>query len=217
MEKFNYIFKAIVGSQAYGTSLPDGKSDVDVKGIYIQNPQDILSFKYQETIEVSKDEFYFEVRRFLELLQVANPTCLEMIFSESKFILKIEPVFDLIIANREKFLTQQCFNSFGKYAESQIKKAKGLNKKMNWENSRVERKTPLDMCYVYKNGKTIPLTKWLDTENKLQEHCGLVALDHFKDCYALYYDYTGIGYHGIIKDDSNDIRLSSIPKYLEPE
>jgi hypothetical protein len=222
--KNKIVFDVIIGSQAYGTAI-DGVSDIDKKGVYIQDHIDILCFKYQEQLSVNKDEFYYEVRRFLELLQVANPTCLEMIFSESKLILKKEPVFDLIIANRDRFLTQKCYESFGKYAESQIKKAKGLNKKMNWENSRVERKTPLDFCYVYENGQTKKVEKYLEERSLSQKFCGLVALDHFRDCYALYYDFDSLidddvsklGFHGVIKDDSNDIRLSSVPKGMNAE
>jgi len=258
------IFKAKVGSQSYGTSIPT--SDIDYKGVYIQNPDEILTFGYKPQIEVSKDECYYEVRRFLELLQTANPTVLEMLWSPLDCIEVDSPEFDLIRQNKEMFLTQKCKHSFGGYAVAQIKKAKGLDKKMNWEMDRVTRKTPIDFCYIYEEGKTKPLTKWLnenilsekfngtiitktkdsswinkffaklgffskiDNEIKLQQKwCGLVALDHFRDCYALYYDrnaaiaeYFGedcnpLGFHGIQMDDSNDVRLSSVPKGILPE
>lgn len=45
----NIIYKTIVGSQAYGTSIPT--SDIDIKGIYVQPNDDILSFQYKEQIE----------------------------------------------------------------------------------------------------------------------------------------------------------------------
>lgn len=215
MEKI--IFSTIVGSQAYGTSTP--QSDIDKKGVYMQSNDDILSFGYKPQYEVGKDECYYEVRRFLELLQTANPTVLEMLFMPQDCIQVNEPVFNLIIENRHKFLTKKCMHSFGGYAVAQIKKAKGLQKKMNWEATRVERKTPLDFCYAYEHGKTIPILEFLKKYEMQQNWCGLVALNHFKDCYALYYDISGLtklrkplGYHGIVLEDSNDIRLSSVPK-----
>ena len=67
----------MVGSQAYGTATPN--SDQDFKGVFIQHEDDILGFNYVEQYEVSKDECYYEVRRFLQLLQSANPTVLEML------------------------------------------------------------------------------------------------------------------------------------------
>jgi predicted nucleotidyltransferase len=216
------IFKAIVGSQSYGTVTP--QSDIDYKGVYMQPIDDLISFNYKEQINTSKDETYYEVRRFLELLQTANPTMLELLYSPKDCIIKTSPQFELIAASREKFLTQKCLMSFGGYAIAQIKKAKGLDKKMNWEKQRVERKTPLDFIYALEGSKSIPITTWLKEEGKLQEYCGLAAFDHYKDCYALYYDYNPqyakdsnreakpIGFRGITTESSNELRLSSIPK-----
>lgn len=221
------LFKAIVGSQAYGTSTPT--SDIDLKGIYMQSERDLLSFKYIEQIEKGKDEVDYEVRRFLQLLQTANPTMLELLYTPIDCVKLTTPAFDLIVQSRDKFLTQKCLNSFGGYAVAQIKKAKGLNKKMNWEKAKVVRKTPLDFCYVHEGGKTKTVSEWLKQEKYIQRWCGLVALEHFKDCYALYYDhsshhgeignrtYEPLGFHGIQMDDSNDVRLSSVPKYMKPE
>lgn len=207
------IFKAIVGSQSYGTSTP--ASDIDYKGVYIQSNDDILSFGYVEQINVTKDETYYEVRRFLELLQSANPTVLELLYSPDDCVLVMEPEFELIKMNRDQFLTKQCKNSFAGYAIAQISKARGLNKKMNWEKERVKRKTVLDFTYAVSNGQTIPIEKFLKKNKMEQERCGLSALNHFKDAYALYYDNTeerSKKYHGIVAEDSNDVRLSSIPK-----
>lgn len=223
----NLIFKAIVGSQSYGTATTT--SDVDHKGVYIQSTDELISFGYKEQIEPTKDECYWEVRRFLQLLQSANPTVLELLYSPQDCILISSPAFELIVKHRDKFLTKKCLHSFGGYAIQQIKKAKGLDKKINWEKKRVERKTPLDFVYAYEAGKTIPITRYLFKENMKQEFCGLVALDHFRDCYALYYDYkahhAGIGnhseqehgFHGIIIDESNQLRLSSVPKECTAE
>lgn len=223
----NLIFKAIVGSQSYGTSTPT--SDIDYKGVYMQSTDALISFGYKEQIDVTKDEVYYEVRRFLQLLQSANPTVLELLYSPDDCIMVKRPVFDLIVQERDKFLTKKCMHSFGGYAVAQIKKARGLDKKMNWEKDRIERKKPLDFVYAYDNGKTMPIEKWLYNQGLQQEHCGLVALDHFKDCYALYYDLAAhhkakqgdtsgspLGFRGITLADSHDLRLSSVPKGVQP-
>ncbi len=140
----NLIFKAIIGSRAYGTAI--ATSDTDYKGVYMQHPNDLLSFKYKEQIEMGKDECYYEVRRFLQLAQSANPTILEMLYVDAKFVVHTSPAYQLIQEHRTKFLTKKCAMSFGGYAIVQIKKAKGLDKKMNWEKERIERKTPLNFC-----------------------------------------------------------------------
>lgn len=210
------IFKAIVGSQSYGTAIPT--SDIDYKGVYIQDADELLGFGYKEQVEVGKDECCYEVRRFLQLLQSANPTMLELLYTPKDCIVIKQPQFNLIIDQRDKFLTKKCQYSFGGYAIAQIQKARGLNKKMNWENSKVIRKTPLDFTYAQVGGGTVPIIKYLEDRLFNQEQCGLVALDHFKDCYALYYDYTGkLGFRGLVIDDGNSLRLSSIPKSTFPK
>ena len=213
----NLIFKAIVGSQSHGTSTPT--SDIDHKGVYMQHIDELISFGYKEQIDINKDECYYEIRRFMQLLQSANPTVLELLYSPSDCIIKSSPQFDLLIMNRDKFLTQKCLLSFGGYAIAQLKKARGLDKKMNWEKTRVERKTPLNFIYCCVDGKTIPIKKWLKIKDKKQENCGLVALNHFRDCFALYYDKSvpSLGFKGIVLDDSNSVRLSSVPKGMKPE
>ena len=222
----NLIYKTIVGSQAYGTSI--ATSDIDYKGIYIQPFDDILSFKYNEQIEEGKDACFYEIRRFLQLAQSANPTILEMLFMPDECIVQKTTQFEYLKKHRDLFLTKKCRDSFGGYAVAQIQKAKGLNKKMNWEKAKIERKTPLDFVYVYEDGQTKPIEKFLKEEDMKQEWCGLVALNHFKDCYSLYYDYNShygqianrkyepLGFKGIVLDDSNSVRLSSVPKYMKP-
>lgn len=73
---------------------------------------------------------------------------------------------------------------------------------------------------------TEPLKVWLKKSKYKQEFCGLVSLNHFKDCYGLYYDFQkemksdnprfpsdGYGYKGVVTDieTSQEVCLSSIP------
>lgn len=220
------IFRAIVGSQAYGTATPT--SDTDYKGIFCQPTKDLIGVGYKEQIEYSKDHTEYEIRRFLQLLQSANPTVLELLFSPKDCIQVTSLAYEHLSSYRQKFLTTACANSFGGYAIAQIKKAKGLDKKMNFEKSRIERKTPLDFCWVYVDGITKPLTQFLQVNKFEQENCGLTRLNHIKDCYALFYDYSTryansrgkmatFGYKGIIGENSNELRLSSVDKDQVPE
>lgn len=222
----NLIFKAIVGSQSYGTSTPT--SDMDYKGVYMQPIDELVSFGYKEQIDIGKDESYYEVRRFIQLLQSANPTVLELLYSPEDCILQTSPQFELLVRNRDKFLTKKCLMSFGGYAVAQIKKAKGLDKKMNYEKDRMTRKDVLDFCYVLNSDSfgTMEFKAYLKKENKVQEHFGLAKLNHFKDCYSAFYDHlaemkstnpkftgTGYSYRGIASENGNDVRLSDIPKH----
>ena len=211
------IYKVIRGSHAYGTNLPS--SDIDYSGIYIQSLDDIIGLKYREQVNDSKNDIvYYEIRRFLELLASNNPTVLELLNISEDCIVYKHPVMDMILENKEKFITKNCRNSFGGYARQQISKAQGLNKKMNWEQSQVTRKGPLDFCYVIEGQKTIPLIDFLKQNEIDQKYCGLSKIPHARDMYALFFDSnleSSIGFRGIVVENSNKIRLSNIPKDMQ--
>lgn len=224
----NIIFKVRVGSHAYGTNIEG--SDEDFKGVYIQSPEDVLERGYQEQVNVSKDECYYEIKRFVKLCCTGNPTMLEILYSPEDCVLFKDPVFNILIENRHKFLSKSCKYSFGGYAYAQIEKAEGLEKKMNWEKSRTERKTVLDFCYIYDDKKqSIPIKQWIKTKDYKQEFCGLSSLPHFRYMYNVFYDHVkdisrsnprdskkeDFTFKGLVsnEDISNDISLSEIPEW----
>ncbi len=99
---------------------------------------------------------------------------------------------------------------------TQIKKAKGLNKKFNNPVDE-KRLTILDFCFVLQDGQTIPVKDWLKHTNRVTTYCGLSKLNHTKGVYALYYDEYA-GYRGIMKDEtSNEVSYSSIEKGAVPK
>ena len=216
------IFEAIVGSQAYGTNTPE--SDIDKKFVYVVPQDHIFGFGYVQQIEVNKDHTGYEIKRFLDLIQSNNPTLLELLNTPEDCIVYKDPVFDLILEKKDEFITKICKNSFGGYARMQIKKATGLNKKQNWEKQKVTRKGVLDFCYAINQEKTIPLKHFFNKWGMKQRFCGAVNIPHAKDVYALFYDLDAqmeiskCIYKGLVKEgvESNEIRLSSIPKGKEP-
>jgi hypothetical protein len=229
------LYLVIRGSHAYGTNIET--SDTDFAGVFIQSVDDIFGFKYKDQINDDKnDTVIYEVRRFLELLGSNNPTVLELLNTPEECILYKHPVFDMILNDRDNFLSKKCANSFGGYARQQIGKAKGQNKKQNWEKDKVTRKDLLDFCYVIEGEKTIPFKK-SKYGNKYKggllhrvfgrkydvRKFGLTNVPHAKDVYAVYYNDTPGFYKGLVKvgdEDlttpnygiSNQLRLSSIPK-----
>jgi|TARA_B110000259_G_C14019419_1_gene402495 predicted nucleotidyltransferase len=181
------LFETVVGSQAYGTNTPD--SDIDKKFVYILPEEYILGTGYVQQIDVNADYTGWEVRRFLELLGTNNPTVLELLNSPEDCVISKHPLFDIIIDNKDKFLTKGCKNSFGGYARQQIKKAKGLDKKQNWEKDRVIRKDVLDFCHIINGATTTPVKVFLEQEGFSQAFAGVANLNNARDVYGLFYDY----------------------------
>lgn len=212
------LFKAIVGSQSYGTNIET--SDIDYKGVYISSLEDLFKIDVDDYLAINKDESYFEVSKFLKLLSKANPTAIELLFTPDDCIVYKHPLFEEIIRNRDLFITKECAKTFYKYAESEITKAIGTDKMMNWEKSEMVRKTPLDFIYFINNdGSSIPLINYLEKNGLRQDNCGIAHANNTNGIYALYHDDTSnreCRFKGIILDDSTDVRLSSIPKNKKP-
>ena len=126
MEKEKILFKCIVGSMAFQTNTP--QSDEDIKGIYAQHPDELMMIDgYVQQYSVNKDECYYEIKRFLELARKANPTILEILFSDKDCILEKDPSLDILFENKNNFLTKKCLESFKGFAYSQIKGGTGKN------------------------------------------------------------------------------------------
>jgi predicted nucleotidyltransferase len=208
------LFKAIVGSHAHGTNIEG--SDQDIKGVYLQDPEDVLINGYREQVTVSDDEVYYELRRFIELCCTGNPTMLELLYSPEDCILEKEPVFDMLLEHRDSFITKACKYSFGGYALAQIEKAGGLQKKMNWEEEAKVRKEPLDFCWIIMDtGGTMPIKTYLAEIGIKSENCLLSKINHGKESYALYImKEKG---RGLQAEDGNTIRVSETPLGTKPK
>ena len=206
------VFEAISGSRAYGLDTPE--SDTDIKGVFVV-PKNVY-YSLDSVIQLNNetnDIVYYELHRFTELITKNNPNILELLAIPGDCILKKHPFFDVF--QPEKFLSKLCFNSFAGYAMTQVKKAKGLKKKIVNPVAK-ERKSALDFCYVIQGHGSIPVKQFLLQKKMEQERCGLSKIPHMHDLFGLYYN-KALNFSGIIKkDNANEVALSSIPKDLNP-
>ncbi|MFN8575731.1 MAG: nucleotidyltransferase domain-containing protein [Candidatus Sericytochromatia bacterium] len=207
------ILECISGSKAYG--LDTQNSDTDIKGVFLLPKEEFYSLNYIEQINnETNDIVFYEFKRFMELLSVNNPNILELLNTPDSQVIYKHPYLKEI--NSEIFLSKLCNNTFGKFAFSQIKKAKGLKKKIVNPFTK-ERKSILEFCFVNYEQGSIPVEKFLEIKCWNQENCGLVNISHMQDIYGLYYSEDK-EFNGIIRGkDSNDVCLSSIPKEKKQE
>jgi uncharacterized protein len=219
------LLEAISGSRSFG--LATENSDTDIRGVYYLPKEDFFGLNYIPQISnETNDITYYEIGRLIELLQKNNPNILEIIASPEDCILQKHPLMDLL--KPEDFLSRLCKDTFAGYAISQIKKAKGLNKKILNPMDK-EKKSILDFCYILQDQGSVPLKKWLREFSSSggvsegrgglqQEKCGLVSIDNTKGMYALFYDQSGdFRYKGIIQNlEANQVSVSSVPKGQHP-
>ncbi|WP_264524739.1 nucleotidyltransferase domain-containing protein [Flavobacterium sp. N502536] len=204
------LFEVISGSRSFGLNTPT--SDTDIKGVYYLPKDKFFGLTYIPQISnETNDEVYYEIGRFVELLIKNNPNILEILASPEDYILYKHPLMEQL--KLEDFLSKLCKDSFAGYAVTQIKKARGLNKKIVNPMAK-EKKSLLDFCCVLKGYETVSVNSFLAENNLNQEQCGLVNLSNSKGMFAMFYDEDkSLGYKGIIqKESSNEVSVSSIPK-----
>src|SRR5688572_2043342 len=209
------LLKCISGSQAYGLALPH--SDTDIKGVFILPKNEFYGLNYVDQINnETNDIMYYEIKKFVELLLKNNPNILELLNTPDDCVLHSHPVMNLL--KPEMFLSRLSNQTFGQYAYAQIKKARGLNKKILNPLDR-KRKTILDFCHVVKGQGSVPVAEWLAEQGYVQEGCGLVRIDHMRDMYALFHQsQADRKFSGIFSGhEADEVSLSSVPEGLQPK
>ena len=231
IEKKDMIaYKYVAGSHSQNLNGPD--SDIDFHGVYFAELDTILGLgdDYQEEVSDEKhDETYHEFGKWMTLLSKGNPNALESLFvPENMVVGEIHPVIKKVLDNRDKFVSKEVVKALSGYAFNQIKKARGLGKKI--VNPVTERKDVLDFCYVADKQGSKPVKEWLKENGLDQKYCGLVNIPNMPHTYGVYYDFAAyfkfekirFGTNGYItKDtvshelDKFDVDYNSVCKRIE--
>jgi predicted nucleotidyltransferase len=118
------LYETVHGSHAYG--LASEASDVDVKGILVGPRAWYHGFAGgPEQVEVSKDQAYHELRKFFRLASAANPTVLEILFTDPSDHRIVTREGERLLEHRRDFLSRLVEETFVGYALSQLKRIKG--------------------------------------------------------------------------------------------
>ena len=193
------LYQYVAGSTLYHCN--EEGSDVDTKGLFIATPDEMFGLgfdkqfrdRYNGVIDLyssqigddKADNVIYEVGKYMSMLLSSNANVLESLFvPEEMMIIKPHKCLDVLFANRDKFITKACFRPFIQYAIEQIKKARGLNKKI--VNPVYERLTPFDFAYTFYNQGSTKIRNWLDNRGLDKDFCGLVHIPNMHDVYGVY-------------------------------
>lgn len=183
------LYEYIRGSHLYGLNNAD--SDVDTSAVFIAPKEAVMGLGLDYADQVSderNDTTWYEIGKFCNMLLKSNPTVLEALFvPEDKIITPPSDILDPLFANRDQFITKECFKPFVSYAIEQIHKARGLNKKI--VNPVTERLTPFDFAYTFYNQGSTKISNWLNNRGLDKDYCGLVHIPNMHDTYGVYYDW----------------------------
>jgi len=108
---------------------PNSIDDIDLMGVYLAPLEYYIGLglgrRYRKSIEkfVGKyDVVHYELRKFVNLLIKSNPNVLSLLWVKDNHYLKRTDYGDLLIENRDLFVSKLAYASFTGYAYSQLKR-----------------------------------------------------------------------------------------------
>lgn len=206
------LLESVAGSRAFGSNLEH--SDEDLRGVFAAPPSFLLGLDEIEQVSDERgDEVYYELGHFMSLLLRNNPNALELLAMPEDCIRHRHPVFDLL--EPRIFLSKLCAKTFGEYAMGQIRKARGLNKKI--VNPQPEqRRAMLDFCHVPEGQGSVPVLEWLAARGIDPKRCSLTAVQHAAGMYAIYDDPSSESRGLVSPKDPDALIFSSVAKEAVP-
>lgn len=119
--KDKLIFLTFGGSHAYGTSTPT--SDVDIRGCAFNSKSDLIGISnFKPVVETNTDTAIYSFNKLISLLCNVNPNCIEMLGCKPEHYMMFNSVGQEMIDNRKMFLSRRAVNSFGGYANQQLRR-----------------------------------------------------------------------------------------------
>lgn len=117
----NIILLGLGGSHAYGTNTET--SDLDIRGIATNRKEEILSnIRFEQFVNEGIDTTIYSFNKMITLLSNCNPNTIEILGLKPEHYLYINSVGKELLDNSHMFLSKKCVQSFGGYANSQLRR-----------------------------------------------------------------------------------------------
>jgi predicted nucleotidyltransferase len=199
MEDFNKykIFECLSGSHAYGTNTQE--SDIDIRGVFIAPPEVALCQDIEQIEFKDEDKVYFEIKKFFSLLSKANPNVIEFLFTDKENIIHQNEFWNIIVDNKDLFITKNLIKSFHGFANSQLKRIVGHNKWINNPQPKEKPRQENFLSVVYNISLNEKYNKKIIKEGYIAENLG-------NDIFAIHscYDGTYINKDGSLSIKNKD-------------
>lgn len=115
------ILLGLGGSYAYGTNTET--SDLDIRGAMLPSGRELMLNSFVEQImDEATDTVIYSFVKMIGLLAAGNPNAVEILGLRECDYLHIAPAGQLLLDNKRIFLSRRCINSFGGYADQQLRR-----------------------------------------------------------------------------------------------
>ena len=115
------ILLGLSGSYSYGTN--NENSDIDVRGVALNSKSDLLGMtQFEQYVDDNTDTVIYGFNKILQLLLACNPNTIELLGLKPEHYLYLNDIGRELLANRKLFLSKRAIQSFGGYADQQLRR-----------------------------------------------------------------------------------------------
>lgn len=115
------ILLGLAGSYSYGTNI-DG-SDIDIRGITLNQKSDLIGLtQYEQYVDENTDTVIYAFNKIVPLLLSCNPNTIELLGLNPEHYLYLNDIGQMLLDNKKLFLSRRAIQSFGGYADAQLRR-----------------------------------------------------------------------------------------------
>ena len=115
------ILLGLGGSYAYGTNVET--SDIDIRGCALNSKEELLgNRKFEQFVNEETDTTIYGFNKLVSLLSNCNPNTIEILGLKPEHYIYLSDIGHELIYNSEMFLSKKAVQSFGGYANSQLRR-----------------------------------------------------------------------------------------------
>lgn len=115
------ILLGLAGSYSYGTN--NENSDIDVRGITLNQKSDLIGLTtFEQYTDNHTDTVIYSLNKIVSLLVNCNPNTIELLGLNPEHYLYLSDLGKELLDNKKIFLSKRAIQSFGGYADAQLRR-----------------------------------------------------------------------------------------------
>lgn len=132
------ILLGLAGSYSYGTNART--SDIDIRGITLNRKSDLIGLtQYEQYVDDATDTVIYAFNKIITLLLSCNPNTIELLGLNPGHYLYLTDIGRKLLENKAMFLSKRAVNSFGGYADAQLRRLQNALARDSYPQSERER------------------------------------------------------------------------------